>query len=169
MPPELSSVTHNAHKKAIAMSIVVLVVMGAVVLAIFSPDGWHKAPSTNTPVATDPTRTEFGTKPPADFPTSIPLEQGADVTQSYSLGYTGKKQLTIVFSSTKTVKQNYDLYADFLKNDGWDGVNTYESATVSSMYAKKQGKEMNVTISAGAPSATSKSQVSISVLDIQIL
>ena len=60
-----------------------------------------------TPIAQEEVqKTDFGSELPSDFPTDIPTEEGVEVEQSYSLNYEGQKQLTIVFPSTKTVK-NY--------------------------------------------------------------
>lgn len=112
----------------------------------------------------EPKRTDFGTKIPTDFPTDIPIEKGVKVEQSYSLNYVGQKQLTIVFLSTKTVKENYAIYADFLKKQNWSISNKYESTKISSLYSIKDSNEINITISNNTSAASTKSQVSISVL-----
>ena len=117
-----------------------------------------------TIVQTEPQKTDFGSKIPSEFPTDIPIEEGAEVQQSYSLNYAGQNQLTIVFPSTKTVKENYALYADFLNKQQWNITNKYESAKLSSLYATKESSDINVTISENTSSAQTKSQVSISVL-----
>lgn len=115
-------------------------------------------------VSQEPAKTDFGTDVPADFPTNIPLEKGVTVEQSYSLNYVGQKQLTIVFLSAKTVKENYALYESFLAKEGWTVSNKYESSKLSSLYGTKESNEMNVTISEKSSSAPVKSQVSISIL-----
>lgn len=112
----------------------------------------------------EPEKTDFGASVPTDFPTDIPLEEGAEVQQSYGLNYVGQKQLTIVFLSSKTIKENYSLYADFLKKQNWNILNTYESAELSSLYGVKENNTINVTISDNTSNASIKSQVSISVL-----
>lgn len=112
----------------------------------------------------EPKKIDFGTNVPVDFPTNIPIEKGAQVEQSYGLNYFGQKQLTIVFLSTKTVKENYSLYASFLKNQDWHIVNTYESAKLSSLYGTKESNDINVTISENTSTTSVKSQISISVL-----
>lgn len=116
------------------------------------------APPAQTQGNAEPKRTDFGAKLPAAFPTNIPVEQGAPVSQSYSLDYASQKQLTIVFPTTKTIKENYALYADFLKKDGWVTMNKLEGNTVSSLYARKdaEGSDINITIT--------KQEVSVSVL-----
>lgn len=119
--------------------------------------------ATATP-AVVPQKTEFGTALPTDFPTDIPIEKGIKVNQSYRLDYVGQQQLTVVFLSTKTVKENYTLYSDFLKKQSWTISNKYESPKLYSLYGTKGSNDINVTISADSSTASTKSQVSISVL-----
>ena len=134
------------------------------VTPIISEKSPQIATSTKSLVSAQPTKTDYGTATPADFPIDIPLEKGAKVEQSYSLNYTGQKQLTIVFSSTKAVKENYFFYTDFLEKQDWNISNKYESTKLSSLYATKESNDINVTISANASATSTKSQVSISVL-----
>lgn len=108
-------------------------------------------------------KTDFGSEIPNDFPTDIPIEGAAEVEQSYSLNYTGQNQLTIVFPSTKTVKENYTLYTSFLEKQQWDISNKYESKKLSSLYGTKESNDINITLSENT-ATSSKSQVSISVL-----
>lgn len=115
-------------------------------------------------VSEEPVKTDFGTSVPTDFPTNIPIEEGVKAEQSYSLNYAGQKQLTIVFASAKTVKENYALYTDFLAKEGWTVSNKYESPKLSSLYGIKGSDDINVTISEKSTDASAKSQVSISVL-----
>jgi len=115
-------------------------------------------------VAQEPQKTDFGTSVSSDFPTDIPIEEGVQVDQSYGLNYVEQKQLTIVFLSTKTVEDNYALYADFLEKQNWNVVNKYESTKLSSFYATKESNDINVTISGNSLATSTKSQVSISVL-----
>lgn len=112
----------------------------------------------------EPQKTDFGTSVPTDFPTDIPIEKDAKIEQSYSLNYAGQKQLSIVFLSAKTVKENYSLYADFLEKQNWIISNKYESEKLSSLYGTKESNDINVTISENTSEDAVKSQVSISVL-----
>lgn len=98
----------------------------------------------------EPTKTEFGTAFPTDFPADIPVEKDAKLTQSYILDYPEQKQLGIVFPSAKTVKENYALYSDYVKKEGWTVVNKDEKDNLSFLYATKEGMEMNVTITLGS-------------------
>ncbi len=160
------------YKKEITIGLSVLIAVGFVAYFYFNPVKpplVEQVPVTSiiTPEAStnpEPVKTDFENENPTDFPTNIPVEQGVKVNQSYSLDYAGQKQLSIVFPSVKTIKQNYTLYADFLNKDGWVVVNKYESATVSSMYGAKGNNDINITINEGASVTPAKSQVSISVL-----
>lgn len=112
----------------------------------------------------EPQKTDFGINMPTDFPSDIPVEKGVKVEQSYSLNYVGQKQLTIVFQSTKTVKENYTLYSVFLEKENWNISNKYEGPKVSSLYGTKESNEINVAISGNTAATSTKSRVSISVL-----
>jgi|GEM_PF-6717272 len=124
----------------------------------------HDVPSIKVGSISEPQKTEFGTTLPTDFPADVPIEKGIKVNQSYRLDYVGQQQLTIVFLSTKTVKENYTLYSDFLKKQSWIISNKYESPKLSSLYATKGSNDINVTISADSSATSAKSQMSISVL-----
>ncbi len=140
---------------------VAMVVTGVIILRP------HTSPTAQTePVSQgqEPHKTDFGAGAPTDFPTDIPVEKGAQVQQSYGLDYAGQKQLTMVFLSSKTVKENYFLYAGFLKTQGWNVSNTYQKSALSSLYGTKGDTSVNVTISENTMTAPAKSQVSISVL-----
>lgn len=149
-----------SHKREIVVGLCTLVILTLVVLAYINKNVFVKKntqeTATTTPGNPEPTRADFGTKLPTDFPANIPTEQNTSPSQSYILDYQSQKQLTVIKPTTKTIKENYALYADFLKKDGWSIVNKYESATVSSLYGRKGDTDINVTIT--------KEQVSVSVL-----
>jgi hypothetical protein len=94
----------------------------------------------------EPTKTEFADRFPTDFPSDIPVEKDAKFTQSYILDYPGQKQLSIVFPSVKTVKENYALYTDYAKKEGWTIINTEDQENLSFLYATKENMDINVTI-----------------------
>lgn len=148
----------------ILIGVMALAAIILMVSAFYAYKDSNPASQDTTVVSEETQKTDFGTETPADFPTNIPLEKGVTVEQSYSLNYVGQKQLTIVFLSAKTVKENYALYESFLAKEGWTVSNAYESSKLSSLYGTKESNEMNVTISEKSSSAPVKSQVSISVL-----
>ena len=162
----MDDIEQAGHKKIITIGVSLVVIIAIAVFAIYKQKGDEVVvPVAEQKVATStaPQKTEFGINKPADFPTDIPVEKGIKFEQSYSLDYKGQKQLTIVFLSAKTVKENYALYTDFLKEKNWNISKKYEGPKVSSLYGTKENSDINVTIS-GNTTAGSKSQVSISVL-----
>lgn len=155
----------TSNEKKFLILIAVVVVLVVVVFMVNQKGKVSPQPVAQTEqAAPEPQKTDFGTSMPTDFPTDIPVENGAKVEQSYSLNYARQKQLTIVFQSTKTVKENYALYAGFLKEKNWNVSNKYESAKVSSLYGTKESNDINVTISENTTLPSAKSQVSISIL-----
>lgn len=166
------------NKKIITIIIVILILISSVAIGFFYyvreniekpyvEENYNVDSEINleqpVSIAGEPIKIEYGKEFPADFPANIPYENEATINQSYSLDYSGKKQLTIVFQSEKTVKQNYEIYSDFLKKDGWNIVNKYESKELTSLYGAKESNEINVTIS--LDNVSKKVQVSISVLN----
>jgi hypothetical protein len=134
--------------KKIVLVVTVLVVLGiAVPLFIYKGTYLLKDSQVNKGVnatssqAFEPVKQSFIQKIPDGFPTSIPLPQGVDLSQSYSLDYSNasssKKQLTVVFGSKKTVKENYNTYSAFLKKDEWNMISENASTSISSLYATK--------------------------------
>lgn len=157
----------TSNKKKFLIITVLLIVFVLTVLIVSQKRNTPPQPVTQTeqisPIPQEPKKTDFSTSIPTDFPTDIPLEKGIKIEQSYSLNYTDQKQLTVVFPSTKTVKENYTLYTDFLKEQEWNISNKYESEDISSLYGMKEYSEINITISNNI-STTTKSIVSISIL-----
>lgn len=136
------------HKKIFLIVTSVVVITIILVFVVYKQkatqgiQGGKQTATTTTSV--EPQKTDYGTKLPDDFPTDIPIEKGADIKQSYSLNYAGQKQLTIVFQSTKTVKENYVLYAEYLKKQGWGVVRN--EANNNFLYGKKDNSEISVVI-----------------------
>ncbi len=112
----------------------------------------------------EPQRTDFGMNLPVGFPIDIPIEKDVQFTQSYSLDYPGQRQLSIVFLSTKTVKENFDLYKNYAEKDGWNTSSNGEKLEIAFVYATKERMEMNVMVNKDTSTPVSKSQVSISIL-----
>ena len=155
-----------SHKKIINIIVGIIAIAILVTFVLYKQYG-TQAPATvmeqKVATSTEPKKTEFDANEPVDFPTDIPVEKGIKFEQSYSLDYKGQKQLTIVFLSAKTIKENFTLYSNFLKKQNWNLSKEYEGTEVSSLYGTKESNDINVTIS-GSTTDGSKSQVSISIL-----
>lgn len=112
----------------------------------------------------EPKKTEFGLGFPVGFPLDIPIEKDVKFTQSYRLDYPGQNQLSVVFPSTKTVKENFGLYKDYAEKHGWNLSKGEEKSEIAFLYATKEGVEMSMTVNEDASASAVKSQVSISIL-----
>lgn len=106
-----------------------------------------------------------GNLPPI-FLSEIPLEKGILLEQSYGLEYASETQSSIEFYSIKTVKENLVLYTIFLDKEKWRTVSFFQSEKLSSLYAKKENKDIGITISKATSSvnAAVRSKVSINFL-----
>lgn len=111
-----------------------------------------------------PTKTEFATTTPEGFVSDVPLEEGIFFEQSYSFEYPEQKQLSVVFYSSKSAKENFDLYVNYIQENNWMTLNTYESEKLFSLYAVRENNNLNVTISDESTEMFMRSEVSISVL-----
>lgn len=153
------------HKRLKVLLIILTAVMVALVLFVtvkFGKEylstptdtltGVHPKDTDTPPTSSpEPTKTEFAERFPTDFPADIPVEKDVKFTQSYTLDYPGQKQLTVVFDSAKTIKENYTFYQDFLEKNDWNVINSSEDGEISFLYATKESMDMNVTITTITP------------------
>lgn len=117
------------------------------------------------------TKKVFTNKVPTNFLSSIPLPKDITLSQSYEVKNKDRtsKQETVVFSSNKSIQENFTLYKNFLLADTWWLPEKYihQSDAVSSLYANKYDQEkeevydINIVIS---KTGTTTSSVSISLL-----
>lgn len=149
------------------MIVVVLVCCALLIISVYI--NWDKIKSTviqGTDTISDlaPIRTDFETGTPADFYKDIPLEKNISLRESYTLNYGVDlgKQSTIVFESSNTVEQNYELYKEFFNKNQWALYTDQYNEKISSLYALKDGVELSITVVAGEEDK--KTQVSVSAL-----
>lgn len=156
------------NKKAIYIASVffAIAIIASSVFVYYKKQNVASAPTNTTKeeVKLNYVKTEFKDAPPTDFLKEIPLPANVSFEQSYGLQYATGKQLTVVFPSPKTRKENFTLYKDFLTKDKWQVKNSTEGKSVSSLYATKEKNDLNITISENTTDKGMKSQVSVSVL-----
>ncbi len=161
------------YKKTILITVGVLVIVGA---SVFAADFINKQAKAKKQAAeitqkkADPKK-DFGKEiPPTLLATSTLIRTTINTPeQSYTIAYGEKTQSTVVFSSTRSAKENYRLYREFLGKEGWYVVKIYENAGVYGIYAitKMEKETVNITISRTSTSTdalTNKSSVSITHL-----
>ncbi len=87
------------------------------------------------------------TKAPQSFPSAIPIEQGAKITQNYNAtAPNGMFQATRVFETGKSLDENFTLYNAFLKSDGWTLTNTVDQPTAKLLSAKKDQAQLQISM-----------------------
>ncbi len=105
------------------------------------------------------------TKLPDKFPSEIPLEQGAKITQNYNAtGSDGRFQATRAFVTAKTLDANYKIYTDFFKNNGWQletGVNQTEVKVIN---ASKDKLHAQVTLNYNVTTQLKTVDITIAII-----
>lgn len=124
------------------------------------------------------TKRDFQKDIPSTFLDTVPLPDGVSFAQSYELSYASSsaQQATVVFSSSKSVIENYTLYEKFLEENEWwlPAYNKRAGVELSSLYANKydEGKGLtyaiNIVVSkadprVGTSTSNTSSEVSISI------
>jgi hypothetical protein len=126
-----------------ALLVVVVVLLAAFVVTKFYNKklGGPAATNSQPPLKVQETAVDDN-KLPQGFPSDIPLEDGAVVTQNYNATTSGSEntasfQATRVFESKKTLEQNFDLYTTFFKQHGWTIKTSFEDVSAKSITAQK--------------------------------
>lgn len=114
-------------------------------------------------IETQSEKIEFGTRVPQGFPQDILTEADVLFEQSYSLVYPDQRQHTVVFSTTRSLEESQQMYAEYLRLNNWIISNESSNEATASFYATKEPKEMNVFVF--FDEGTAKNMVSISVLE----
>ncbi len=100
------------------------------------------------------------TQLPDRFPANFPLEKNVPINANYTAQAEGAFQSTRQFISKKTLAENYKLYSDYLKKDGWKIEATLDQEMVKSIFATKG--RASVTVTMAQNTTTSESTVDIS-------
>ncbi len=133
---------------AIAGSVVVLLLVIFALAQLKSRMG-----QTPTPTVSNPNQVESyqnGQLPPG-LPENIILESGVKITQSFTAtSPDGKVQSTVGFDSSNTVRENFDLYKNYLSKNGWKLVQTADdTADHKAILANNANGYLTVNISKG--------------------
>ena len=94
------------------------------------------------------------TKAPAgdlisSFPKEIPINSNTEIKESYSADYHStaiEGQSTVAFTSSKSAETNFDFYLKWAMDGGWTIINSQRKPPVYSIYLKKTGETINITI-----------------------
>lgn len=86
------------------------------------------------------------------FPKELVLNSKIEITESYSATYPNSpaKQVTVEFTSSKSADKNFDFYKNWAETNGWQIINADRTKPpVYSLYLKKPGEQVNITINKG--------------------
>lgn len=92
---------------------------------------------------------------PEGFP-NIPLNGKKELTNSYTLKYpdTDQDQKVIDFTSSKSVKENFDFYKAWAGKNGWNILHQFDNPEVSRVIIEKDGRPLNITIQKDAEASS---------------
>ena len=98
------------------------------------------------PAQVEKTNVDFS-KVPEKFPTNIPIEPGAKLTQNYNATTPdGQFQATRTFETQEALATNLKLYTEFLTDDGWEIKATTDDPTFKMVLGTKGKQSLQVSI-----------------------
>lgn len=84
---------------------------------------------------------------PERFPSNIPIETGAQITQNYnSKTPEGQFQATRVFITKQSLAANIKLYTDFLTKEGYEIKSSVDQPTLKMVMGSKGAQSIQVTV-----------------------
>lgn len=83
---------------------------------------------------------------PTRFPSDFPIESGAEIKSNYNAENETSIQATRLFVSKKTAAENFKLYSDYLKNNGWNIITTLDQEALKVIAASKGSDKLDITI-----------------------
>lgn len=127
------------------LAVIALIVLGigaviAVLVWQFSSRSGTNPDGDGQPITEDNiVKTDVSTdRDPDKFPTGIPIEAGANVTQNYNAtAKDGRFQATKVFETNRSLAENSALYQDWMTDDGWDIRSTVDQENYKMIFGVK--------------------------------
>ncbi len=98
-------------------------------------------------VTTDEGTAKIGGDVPSDWPTDVPVYEGADVQYSGSQNpANGRPGHMMVMQSTDSSEDVYAFYKQELVNNGWTVESQANAAGASTLVAKKEGRTVSLLV-----------------------
>ncbi len=161
--------THLAFMTIITLVIIVLALSGYILF-----DGWQKKHNSGKKTSSQEElvvlKNEVSTnKLPDQFPTTVPIESGAEITQNYNASTPdGRFQSTRAFVTTKSLADNLKTYQDYLKSNGWKVLATIDEETYKMILGTKDQSQLQVSISENTISKVKTVDISLTMSNRQI-
>ncbi len=137
------------------MVLLVLILIGVAATAVFYVLGPGKdvsGPDSNNPTVNDGSdltkKTEVdSSEAPEKFPSDIPIEAGARITQNYNATTAdGRFQATREFESTKTLAENLTLYRNYMTSEGWEVRSTVDQENYKMLFGVKDNTNLQISM-----------------------
>lgn len=111
-----------------------------------SPD----APTPSLGTAYEPERIDSANELPSSFPAELVLAADAQISEGYTLRYPEADQLSLSFTtSSQTASELHAQYLEHFMQNSWIIVNNESTGSVHTIYAIKDGQEINFTATQG--------------------
>lgn len=99
------------------------------------------------------------------LPINLPLEKDAQVLQSSQvIDKEGTEQINYQFVTQKTLAENFNLYKNYLVNNGWKIQNTLNNQDLKSISATKETEKKTINITVSKNTLTGENIVDISLI-----
>ncbi len=140
---------NDSIKKVLVVLIMIVALAAAVtvVMTFFMKKDKAENPRSEE-VRQEITKTEVeANKDPEKFPTGIPIESGAKITQNYNAtAADGRFQATKVFETNRTLAQNLTTYQEYMRSNGWEIQSTVDEENYKMVFGTKEGETLQVSI-----------------------
>jgi len=148
-----------ANKKIVIIIIVVLALVAGVVVwvSLVSKDKQKNEPTiANIKTKTDEQQAPLKVKQndvavtelPKEFPSEIPMEKGAVISQNYNAtAENGIFQATRVFETSLSLDHNFKIYSDFITKKDWKLVTSLNQDNIKVLSASKGKGNLQITMS----------------------
>lgn len=97
--------------------------------------------------ATSSDDSSSGISLPVKFPSNMPIEKGATITQKYNaVAADGRYQATVVFITEKTLAENFALYSKYMSKNGWAVTNSIDNEDYKMLLGVKGNSNLQITM-----------------------
>lgn len=151
----------------IAAIVILLVVFAGVYFFVLAPRNPQQPAGQPTGIKANVSKKDVDTKIlPDNFPSTIPLEASAKITQNYNASSVdGRVQATRAFDSKKTILENDAIYTSFFTNDKWKVTHTFDKPDLKVIVASKDNQFVQIKIQKTTSTQTpSNVEISYSIL-----
>jgi hypothetical protein len=133
-------------KKLLAFLVLATIIAGALFFVLNQKYGGVRFERDSQIAEVKKTNVDFANNPDK-FPSNVPIEQDAKLTQNYNAQTPdGKFQATKTFQTEQSLSANLSLYTNFLNQDGWKVIATTDDQTYKMVTGTKGKQTLQISI-----------------------